>query len=115
MNKQILGLVVIVIFGLFLTQSLFHVFDQGGDARKSVMNSGGSLLSFNGIVLNTENAPNLSDLFPNNDAGPHQKFISKESCLKCHAVGVEIPGIGKAPQIIHEPQQFCTSCHLLPE
>tara|TARA_B100000579_G_C22652602_1_gene766977 strand:+ start:151 stop:513 length:363 start_codon:yes stop_codon:yes gene_type:complete len=115
LSKEIIGFLVISIFGIYLTKELFLIEnDNLNNLFKSNDNSS-KMKSYNGVALNTDNAPNLTDLFPGNDKGPHQKFISPESCLKCHASGVDIPGVGKAPKILHEPQQFCTSCHLLPD
>ncbi|MFQ6610927.1 MAG: hypothetical protein ACE5D7_09050 [Fidelibacterota bacterium] len=57
------------------------------------------------------NPPQLTDLFPDRPNGPHQSFVSVESCLKCHAEGVEIPGMGTAPKIKHEVRENCYTCH----
>ncbi|MAJ44594.1 MAG: hypothetical protein CMF96_07620 [Candidatus Marinimicrobia bacterium] len=79
-----------------------------------------TVLSVCGIGVNFNLAPDikvpppLSDLFPNQDEGPHQEFKSEKECLVCHQTGVEIPNIGNSPKIKHEYRRNCTSCHLLP-
>tara|TARA_B100001250_G_scaffold301357_1_gene263060 strand:+ start:513 stop:803 length:291 start_codon:yes stop_codon:yes gene_type:complete len=70
--------------------------------------------SYNGIKLLPENAPPLKSLFnPNDLRDPHNTFTSVESCLKCHIQGVEINNERKAPQIAHNIQDYCVSCHAL--
>ena len=78
------------------------------------------IYSYNGIKLIPENAPPLGSLFKDIQDGPHHAFVSSSECLKCHAVGMEIKGKMKAPQIVHNVQlkdvynlDYCISCHKL--
>ena len=103
---------VFLVFFLILSLSsiLFYI---------SYLNSGNNKFynfkySYNGIKLIPENAPPLKSLFSSNDSrDPHNTFISSESCLKCHIQGVEINNGRKAPQIAHNMQDYCVSCHAL--
>lgn len=67
------------------------------------------------VSKNPDDAPNLSDIFPDRDDGPHQNYRDEESCLICHRQRMDIPGMGNAPQMPHEERFNCISCHLLPE
>jgi hypothetical protein len=97
MNKiQTIVFVIIVIIGAIYTLSIF-----GNDIEIN-------------ILPKNEIPPPLSDLFPDRPNGPHQKFVSEESCLTCHEESISFPGIGSSPKIAHELRKNCTSCHLLP-
>mgnify|MGYP002629841217 CR=1 FL=1 len=93
-KKETLVFSIICILGLLLVFSVY-----GDDLFPGSQNTGDI------------DPPQLTDLFPDRPNGPHQKFVSKESCLKCHGEGVEIPGMGTAPKIKHEVREDCTSCH----
>ena len=71
--------------------------------------------SENGVLLTPENAPQLTDLFENMDKGPHQKFVSAESCLQCHQKKQTKEGVGDIPKIPHSYKSNCLECHTLPE
>ena len=97
MNKiQAIIFVMIVIVGSIYTLSIF-----------------GNNIEINILPENTTPPP-LSDLFSDRQNGPHQKFVSEESCLTCHQESITIPRIGTTPKIVHEIRKNCTSCHLLP-
>ncbi len=66
------------------------------------------------IMIDGKIPPQLSDLFPNREEGPHQKFVDEQSCLVCHKQEMTIPGIGLVPKIPHEYRPDCVSCHFLP-
>ena len=66
------------------------------------------------IMIDGKIPPQLSDLFPDREAGPHQKFIDEKSCLTCHKQEMTIPGVGFVPKIPHEFRPGCVSCHFLP-
>ncbi len=97
MNKiQTIIFVLIVVIGAIYTLSIF-----------------GNNIEIN-IVPKNDTPPPLSDLFPDRPSGPHQKFVSEESCLTCHQESITIPGLSPSPKIAHEMRSNCTSCHLLP-
>lgn len=66
------------------------------------------------IMIDGKIPPQLSDLFPNRDQGPHQKYVDEKSCLACHKQEITIPGVGLVPKILHEFRPDCVSCHILP-
>lgn len=66
------------------------------------------------IMIDGKIPPQLSDLFPDREDGPHQKYIDEKSCLACHKQEMEIPGLGLIPKIPHEFRPDCVSCHFLP-
>ncbi len=66
------------------------------------------------IMIDGKIPPQLSDLFPDREDGPHQKYIDEKSCLACHKQEMEIPGVGLIPKIPHEFRPDCVSCHFLP-
>ena len=65
------------------------------------------------IMIDGKIPPQLSDLFPDRDQGPHQKYIDEKSCLACHKQEITIPGVGLVPKIPHEYRPDCVSCHFL--
>ncbi len=75
---------------------------------------------FNGIEMNIKSEdleatpPQLTDIFPDREEGPHQMFVSEEACLACHQESITIPSVGKTPKIKHEFRKNCTTCHLFP-
>ena len=117
------NLVFIVFFTiLFLSSSFFYIFYFKNDSSKLFKSKEIVVYSYNGIKLIPENAPALSSLFKDIQEGPHYTFISSSECLKCHAVGMEVKGKMKAPQIAHNVQlkdvynlNYCISCHKLAE
>ena len=68
-----------------------------------------------GVLLISENATQLPDLFEDMDQGPHQKFVSAESCLQCHQKKQTIEGVGDIPKIPHSYKSNCLECHTLPK
>lgn len=66
------------------------------------------------IMIDGKIPPQLSDLFPDREDGPHQKYIDEKSCLACHKQEMNIPGVGLIPKIPHEYRPDCVSCHFLP-
>lgn len=66
------------------------------------------------IIVDGKIPPQLSDLFEEQDEGPHQKYVDEESCLICHKQEIDIPGLGTVPKIPHEFRPDCVSCHFLP-
>lgn len=66
------------------------------------------------IIVDGKIPPQLSDLFADQEDGPHQKYVDEKSCLKCHKQEMTIPGMGLVPKTPHEFRPDCVSCHLLP-
>ena len=66
------------------------------------------------IMIDGKIPPQLSYLFPDQDHGPHQKYVDEKSCLVCHKQEITIPGVGLATKIPHEFRPDCVFCHLLP-
>ena len=66
------------------------------------------------IMIDGKIPPQLSDLFPDREEGPQQKFTDEKSCLVCHKQEMTIPGVGLVPKIPHEFRPGCVSCHFLP-
>ena len=72
------------------------------------------MFSLNGIELIPANAPKLSSLFQEGEAGPHTSFISNESCEKCHTANAGTHIMGKIiPDIPHDIINSCNACHLM--
>ena len=79
-----------------------------------------AIYSYNGIKLIPENAPQLKNLFNSIQNDSHNSFKSSSECLKCHAIGINVKGKMKAPQIAHNIKlkdvynlEYCISCHIL--
>jgi len=100
MKKETLVFVIICLFGLLFVFTIYEQEFMSAFSKKE--------------IINEKPAPQLSDLFSDRPDGPHQKFSTKENCLRCHETGVETPGMGKAPKIPHEVRPNCISCHKLP-
>ena len=106
---------------LMLSSAFFYMFYFKASNNKIFKSKSPTIYSYNGIKLNPENAPELTNLFENVDnKGPHKVFKSSLDCLKCHAIGVEINGSIKAPRIAHNTElkdvydlNYCISCHKL--
>ena len=102
-NYANLNKYIYLIFTLICLISFVYVYFIFGDFKYKIENN-----------ISNEVPPQLSDLFPNRENGPHQSFVDEESCLVCHQNSISIPSIGIAPKIKHEFRKNCTSCHLLP-
>jgi len=104
--------VFIIFFIILVLSSLFFYISYfNNDSNKMYT----SHYSYKGIKLIPQNAPRLSSLFESINKDPHKQYISSEACLKCHIIGQEIKGKVKAPQMAHNIQAYCISCHILAE
>lgn len=124
MNKQLVyG--IIVLFGLLLvwvvnirqnTLTVSNRSENHAEIRTEikVKTEKNNSSAQNPVLVDGKIAPQLTDLFPDREEGPHQKFVDEKSCLKCHAQEINIPGLGTAPKIPHEYRPNCISCHYLP-
>lgn len=71
------------------------------------------LLSYNGIELNVQNAPEIRPIFSEKKLDPHIKFTSNSNCLTCHKSGAIIPNFGKSPVVNHDiVNDNCNICHI---
>jgi len=105
-KKETLVFAIVCIFGVLLVFSVYgdRFLSWAGKTNTPVRDPITS-------AIDNIDPPQLTDLLPDRPDGPHQKFISEDSCLKCHRQGVEIPGLGIAPKIKHEIRSDCGSCH----
>ena len=104
MNKTIVYS-LIVVAGIVLSSIMYSI----QNSHEVVEPKENSIIMIDGKI-----PPQLSDLFPNREEGPHQKFIDEKSCLICHKQEMTIPGVGLVPKILHEFRPDCVSCHFLP-
>ena len=85
MMKQYLRFSIVTIF-FMVCVAYVVILSNPGKAKE---------FSENGVLLISENAPQLTDLFENIDKGPHQKFVSAESCLQCDQKNTDDRGSGR--------------------
>jgi hypothetical protein len=107
MNKTIVYSLVAVA-GIMLAIITFTIQDFNKTTEPNIVKKDGV------IYVNGQIPPQLSDLFPDQEDGPHQKYVDEKSCLKCHNQEMTIPGMGLVSEISHEFRSDCVSCHLLP-
>ena len=69
-------------------------------------------ISDNKNNLNNNYAPQIQQLFDNEDDDPHLYYSSDDACLVCHLKGAKLPDINKAPQINHVIKERCDYCHI---
>ncbi len=104
MNKTIIySLTIIAGIVLMITMNIKQDFGKKGPTNVNPP-----------ITVDGKIPPQLSDLFEDQDEGPHQKYLDEESCLKCHKQEMNIPELGDVPKIPHEFRPDCISCHFLP-
>ncbi len=107
MNKTVVFSLV-AIAGILLAVSAYTKQDFNKTTELDIVKKDGV------VMVDGKIPPQLSDLFIDQEDGPHQKYVDEKSCLKCHKQEMTIPGIGLVPKILHEFRPDCVSCHLLP-
>jgi len=107
MNKKVVYS-IIALGGIILAVIAFTKQDFNNLTEPNIVNNDGV------VLVDGKSPPQLSDLFADQEDGPHQKYVDEKSCLKCHKQEMTIPGIGLVSKIPHEFRPDCVSCHFLP-